>query len=125
MAATTSANSSNLALSGLASGLDWTSIVSELLTVESAPVTQMQSELTADQNRAPDFPPLRTDLTTLTKDVNTLSDASFFDSKTTSSSSSSVASATAGTNTPLGTYSFTVTAWPPMRCKWEQKRARR
>ena len=32
--------------SGLASGIDWTSIVSEMLTVEAAPETQMTAQET-------------------------------------------------------------------------------
>ena len=50
--ATSSATSASLALSGLASGIDWTSIVNELLTVERAPETQMNATISTDQQKA-------------------------------------------------------------------------
>ena len=104
-----SATNSSLALSGLASGIDWTSIVNELLTVERAPEIQMKSEQTADQNKNSAYQGVGTQLTNLQKDVTTLSDPTFFDSRGTTLSNSSVASATAAEATPLGSYTFNIT----------------
>ena len=42
------------------------------------------------------------------KDVTTLMDPSFFDTRTASAADSSVASATAATGTPLGSYTFKI-----------------
>ncbi len=104
-----SATNSSLALSGLASGIDWTSIVSELLTVERAPETQMKTEQTTDQSKNTAYQAIGTTLTTLQGDVTTLSDPAFFDSRTTALSNSSVASATAAEGAPLGNYTFNIT----------------
>lgn len=104
-----SATNSSLALSGLASGIDWTSIVNELLTVERAPETQMKAEQTTDQSKNTAYQGVGTQLTNLQKDVTTLSDPAFFDSRTTTLSDSSVASATAAEGAPLGNYTFNIT----------------
>jgi flagellar hook-associated protein 2 len=96
-------------MSGLASGIDWTSIVNEMLTVESAPETQMNTDETTDEQKNSAYQTIGTDLTALNKDVTTLGDASFFKSRTASVSNSSVATATAATGTALGNYTFKVT----------------
>ena len=108
MAAATSSTSSSLALAGLASGINWTSIINDEAKAEAAPVTQMQTEQTADNSKNTAYQTIGADLTNLQNDVNTLSSASFFQSTTSSSTDSSVASATTQSGTPLGTYSFSV-----------------
>src|SRR5581483_1048497 len=104
-----SATNSSLALSGLASGIDWTSIVNELLTVERAPEIQMKSEQTAYQIKNTAYQGIGTQLTTLQKDVTTLGDPAFFDSRTTALSNSAVATATVAEGTALGSYTFNFT----------------
>jgi flagellar hook-associated protein 2 len=108
MAAITSSGSSSLALSGLASGLDWTSIINDMVQAESAPVTQMQTHQTAINSQNSSYQTIGTDLTALQNDVTTLSSAAFFQTTTASSSDSSVAGATSQAGAPLGTYSFFV-----------------
>jgi flagellar hook-associated protein 2 len=109
MSATSSTSNANaLALSGLASGIDWTSIVNEMLTVEAAPETQMNTEETTDQQENSGFQTIGTDLTALKSDITTLTNPGFFTSRTTTSSNSSVATATAATGTAMGTYAFDV-----------------
>jgi flagellar hook-associated protein 2 len=113
MSATSSTSSSTtadaLAMSGLASGINWTSIVNEMLTAEAAPETQMNAEETADNNKKAAYQTIGTDLTTLNKDATTLSNPGFFGTRTTSVSDPSVASATAASGTSLGNYTFNVT----------------
>jgi len=113
MSATSSTGNSTtadvLAMSGLASGINWTSIVNEMLTAEAAPETQMNAEETADQNKKTAYQTIGTDLTTLKTDATTLSNPDFFGTRTTSVSEPSVASATAASGTSLGTYTFDVT----------------
>ena len=109
MSATTSSSTSALSLSGLASGIDWTSIVNEMLTMEAAPETQMNTEETNYQQKNTAYQTIGTHLTTLGKDLTTLSAPSFFQSRTTALSNSSVASATAASGASLGTYTFNVT----------------
>jgi flagellar hook-associated protein 2 len=108
MAAVTSSTSSSLALSGLASGINWTAIINDMAAAESAPITQMQTQQTSLNSEDTDYKTIGTDLTNLQNDVTTLSSPDFFQTATTSSSSPDIASATAQTGTPLGTYSFAV-----------------
>ncbi len=108
MAATTGSLSNDLSLSGLASGLNWTSIINEMLTAESAPITQMQSQQTTDKNEGTGLTTIGNDLTTLGNDVTTLLDPSSYEDTTASVSDPSVASATSSNGAPLGTYTLTV-----------------
>ncbi len=101
--------SSSLALSGLASGINWTSIINEMAAAASAPITQMQTQQTTENSQNSAYQTIGTDLTNLQTDVQTLSSPSFFETTTASSSDSTVASATTGASTPPGTYSFSVT----------------
>jgi flagellar hook-associated protein 2 len=95
-------------MSGLASGLDWTTIINEMVAAEQAPETQMEAQQTTLGTENTAYTTIGTDLATLQKDVTTLMDPSFFGTRTASSSNSSVASATAATGTPLGTYTFDI-----------------
>jgi flagellar hook-associated protein 2 len=96
-------------MSGLASGIDWTTIVNEMLAAEAAPETEMNTEETTDQSKNTAYQTIGTDLTTLSNDATTLSNPGFFGSRTTSVSDPSVASATAASGTALGDYTFDVT----------------
>jgi flagellar hook-associated protein 2 len=110
--ATTSATSSTtpaVALSGLASGIDWQSLVTQLVAAERAPETQMQAQQTTYQTQKSAFQSIGTKLTTLQNDINTLTGSTFFDSRTASLSDPTVASATASDNTALGNYTFNIT----------------
>jgi flagellar hook-associated protein 2 len=100
---------SALQLSGLASGIDWTSIINEMLTIAKAPEAQMQSQQTTDNNKKSAYQTIGKDITTLQGDITTLSDPTFFDSRTTSVSNPSVATATAAESTPQGNFTFNVT----------------
>jgi flagellar hook-associated protein 2 len=107
MAAITSSNSS-LALAGLASGIDWTNIINDMVAAESAPITTMQAQQTTINNQNSAYQTIGTDLTNLQNDITTLSSPSFFQSATATSSEPSVATATSQAGTPLGTYTFAV-----------------
>ncbi len=102
------AGSSSLALSGLASGINWTNIINEMAQAASAPITQMQTEQTNENNQNSAYQNIGADLANLQTDAQTLSSASFFESTTAASSDSTVATATTGTGTPPGTYNFSV-----------------
>jgi flagellar hook-associated protein 2 len=103
-----SSSSSGLALSGLASGINWTNIINDMVAAESAPITTMQSQQTIINNKNSAYQTIGTDLANLQNDITTLSSASFFQSATASSSDSTVATATAQSGTPFGTYTFSV-----------------
>ena len=99
---------SPLAISGLASGMNWQTIVQELGTIERAPETAwkaQQTTLTA-QNAA--YANITTGLSALQLDAQTLLDPSFYRSVTASSSASSVATASAAASTVAGNYVFNI-----------------
>jgi flagellar hook-associated protein 2 len=99
---------SNLALSGLASGFDWQSVITQLVAVERSPETQWQAQQSAlaQQNIAPGG--IKTELGTLQNALTVLKDPTFFDSRTATASDAALASATADSGTALGTYGFNV-----------------
>jgi flagellar hook-associated protein 2 len=94
-------------MSGLASGMDWTTIINEMVAVEQAPETQMEAQQATLKTEGASYTTIGTDLTALQKDVTTLMDPSFYESRT-ASASNSYAGATAATGTPLGTYTFKI-----------------
>ncbi|MCX6925082.1 MAG: flagellar filament capping protein FliD, partial [Verrucomicrobia bacterium] len=102
-------SSSSVALSGLASGFDWQSLVTQLVTLERSPETQLQSQQDAlgQQNIA--LGGIKTELGVLQNAAVVLKDPTFFDSRTATPSDSTLASATADAGTTIGTYSFSVT----------------
>jgi len=108
-ASNVSSTAASLAISGLASGLNWSTIVQELGQAERAPETQWQAQQTtiASQNAA--YGTITSDLTTLQLDAQTLLDPSFFNSVVASSSNSSAATASVSSGTPVGNYTFDIT----------------
>jgi flagellar hook-associated protein 2 len=107
MASTTS--TSGLQLSGLASGIDWTSIVNELTTIERAPETQMNSQITSYNNKKSAYTQIGTYMTSLAADIKNLSDPSFFDNRTATPADTTVATATVSSGAPVGTYTLDIT----------------
>jgi flagellar hook-associated protein 2 len=99
----------DLAIAGLASGFDWQSLVSQLVQAQRAPETLLEDQQTTMQTQNTALGTIKTALQTLQTDVTTLSNPSFFDSVTATSSDTTLATATAAQGTAPGTYSFDVT----------------
>jgi flagellar hook-associated protein 2 len=97
-----------MAVSGLASGMDWTSIVQELANAERAPETQWQTEQAKLNNQNSAFTTIQGDLTTLQTDVETLQSSSLYTSRTAQTSNSAIATATAASGATIGSYSFNI-----------------
>lgn len=99
---------SSLAVTGLASGMNWSTVVQELAQAERGPETQWQNQQStiATQNAA--YSTITTDLTALQTDAQTLLDPSFYNKVTGGSSNSSVASASVSSGTPTGSYVFNI-----------------
>ena len=76
----TNTSSPNLAISGLASGMDWSTIVTELANAERAPETQWEAQQTSIGTEQSAYSTISSDLTTLQADAGTLLDPSFFQS---------------------------------------------
>src|SRR5580693_2945933 len=108
MAAATSSSTSSLALAGLASGINWTSIINDIAAADAAPITLWQGQQTTDNSENAAYHTIGTDLTNLQNDLTALSSPSLFQSTTAASSDSTVATAATQTGTPVGTYAFAV-----------------
>jgi flagellar hook-associated protein 2 len=109
MSVAVAASSSAPTLSGLASGMDWTSIINEMVAIQEAPETLMKGQQTTLAAENTSYTTIGTDLATLQKDVTTLMDPNFFGSRTAAAADAAVAGATAATGTPLGSYTFKIT----------------
>ncbi|HLK40385.1 MAG TPA: flagellar filament capping protein FliD [Polyangiaceae bacterium] len=96
-----------IALSGLASGLDTTSIINGLVQAESAPMQQMQSQQSSINSAVSELSTLGQQLSALSKAAGALSDASTVGSFTATSSSSAVVAQTSGA-AQAGDYQVTV-----------------
>jgi flagellar hook-associated protein 2 len=105
---TSTSLASTLAVSGLASGLNWQNIISELAQAERAPETQWQNQQTALNTQNSAFTTIKNDLSTLQADLKTLQDPTLYQSTAAQSSNPSVASATTGTKTSTGSFTFNV-----------------
>src|SRR5579859_4101498 len=99
----------DLSLSGLASGLDWKTVVQELANAERAPETQWQNhQATINQQNAA-FSQIKSLLNTLQSDIQALKDPTLYSSRAAQSSDSSLATASVTTGATQGTFTFNVT----------------
>ncbi len=96
-------------ISGLASGLDTTSIISQLMKVEAQPQTNLKNKVTSDQTIVTAYQAVNTKMQALGTAASALTQSSAWQAATATSSSSSVV-ATASTGAPTGTYTFDVTS---------------
>lgn len=106
---TNTSEASSLAVSGLASGLDWQSIVQELATAERAPETQWEAQQTTLNNQNSAFTTIQGDLTQLQTDIETLQSPSLYQSSAATTNDSSIATAAAASGTANGSYTFNIT----------------
>ncbi len=105
MASTTGVD---LSLSGLASGFDWKTVVSQLATAERGPETQWhQRQATINQQNSA-FGLIKSMLGTLQTDVQALKDPTLYSSRTAQSSDSTLATTSAGTGATLGSFNFNI-----------------
>jgi len=99
---------SSLAVSGLASGLDWQSIVQELGVAERAPETQWQQQQTALNAQNSAFTTIKTALAKLQTDMQALQAPSLYQSTTAQTSNSAVATASSVAGATLGSFAFNI-----------------
>jgi flagellar hook-associated protein 2 len=95
----------DLGLSGLASGFDWKSVVSQLTDIERAPQRRLRTEQSSLNRRNELLGSLSSLLTTLQERSKVLKESSFFDSRL-AKSSDTATSATAASATAAGNYKF-------------------
>ncbi|MBI5385797.1 MAG: flagellar filament capping protein FliD [Verrucomicrobia bacterium] len=99
----------DLGLSGLASGFDWKSFVEQIVQVERVPQQRLYSEQSVLAQRNNAYSSLKTQLSTLQTRVEALSDGDLFDQRLSTASDTTLASASATADTPLGDYAISVT----------------
>ena len=99
---------STLAISGLASGMNWQNTVLALANAERAPemLWQQQQATLAQQNAA--FTTIASDLAALQTDLQALLDPSLYGSSMAQTSDASIATATAASGASQGTFAFNI-----------------
>jgi flagellar hook-associated protein 2 len=102
------ASTINLTSLGLGDGLNDSSIISQLVAIESAPLTGMETQAATISSASSTLAAFSSDMTTLQKAANQLSDPSQFNVQAASSTSPSVV-ATTSTGALSGTHSIDVT----------------
>lgn len=95
---------------GLISGLQTQQIINALLTFDQEPVTQLNSQITTEQNQQSAYSTLSSQLTALQTDAQQLSDSSVLGARTANSSDPSALTATASAGAPLASYLVTPVA---------------
>ncbi len=95
---------------GIGSGLNVSSIVSQLMAVEQMPVTALQKQVTKDQSKITAFGQINSSLTAFQSAVATLASSSGFQSYTATPSNTAVLSATAASGALTGSHNITVTS---------------
>ncbi len=98
----------DLGLSGLASGLDWKTLISKLAEVDRAPQRTMLSEQTALEQKSQAFGAIKTSFLILRDRITALKSESLFDGRTSSSSDSSLGTSTASAGAVAGSFEFAV-----------------
>lgn len=99
-----------LQLSGLASGLDWKSLVDQLMQIEAAPITRIQKEQSTNTSQSNALRDLNTRLKTLQTATQGLKDQTLFSGRTTASSlTASSWKLSASSGTASGSYQIAVT----------------
>ena len=98
----------DLGLSGLVSGLDWRALVDQLSAAERIPQSRLRLDQTniAKQNTA--YAAIQTALTALQTRVQALNSTALFDTRNTTTSDESLATATAASGTTIGSYAFNI-----------------
>jgi flagellar hook-associated protein 2 len=96
-------------LGGLASGLDTTALINQMMTVEQRPVTRLQTSKLKLQAVSTAFQQLNGKLLSVKSRAEALKDPATFFPRSVTSSNDTVATATAGPGTARGTFTLTVT----------------
>lgn len=99
---------SSLAISGLASGMNWQTVVQELAQAERAPETQWQQQQTTLNTQNSAFTTIAGDLSTLQTDLQTLQDPTLYESTAAQSSDSSILTASTAAGSTTGNFTFNI-----------------
>ena len=97
-----------ISFSGLASGLDTSSIISQLTNTAQIPITNLNKQITGYNSQTADWQALNTNLAALQSAVKTLSNQSTLNVPSAASSNAVAATITAQVGATLGSHSLTV-----------------
>ena len=97
-----------ISFSGLASGLDTTSIISQLTNTAQIPITNLNKQITGYNSQISDWQSLNTNLASLQSAVKTLSNQSTLSVPNAASSNTAAATLTAQVGATVGTHALTV-----------------
>src|ERR1700761_7281474 len=100
-AATSNSTASSLAVAGIASGMNWQTIVQELGQAEAAPETQWEQQKANIDAQNSAYTTISSDLSTLQTDIEALQNSSLYQNATVQSSNSTIATGTAATGAAL------------------------
>ena len=98
----------DLSISGLASGFDWKSVVTQLATAERSAETPWKNSQTKINGKNTAFDRIKTFLSALQTDVQKLKDPALYTGRTATSSDTTVASASASNSATPGTFAFNI-----------------
>jgi flagellar hook-associated protein 2 len=98
----------DLSVSGLASGVDWKSIVSQLANAERSPETQWQTNQSKINQKNNAFGSIKSYLNNLQADAKKLKDPTLFTNRTAATSDATVATASAASGATTGTFTFSI-----------------
>ena len=107
-ASTNTSSTPNLAVSGLASGMNWQTIVQELATAERSPEIQWQHQQTNLSTQKAAYTTIGTDLAALQADLKALQDPTLYQSSMAQSSNTAIATAATAANATTGSFSFNI-----------------
>ena len=105
--ATTS--SVDLSISGLATGFDWKSVVTQLANAERSPEIRWHQNQTRINGKNTAFDRIKTFMSALQTDVQALKDPKLFSSRTAAASDATLATASADATATAGTFAFNIT----------------
>lgn len=98
----------DLSISGLATGFDWKSVITQLATAERAPETLWKNNQTRINGKNSAFDRIKSFMSTLQSDVQALKDPKLFANRTAAASDATLATASADATATPGTYAFEV-----------------
>ena len=99
----------DLGLSGLVSGLDWRSLVDQLSNAERIPQTRLRNDQTTLGKQNTAYAAIQTAMASLQTRVQALNSTTLFDTRSTSTSDNTLATAAAASGTTIGSYAVNVT----------------
>jgi len=98
----------NLAISGLASGFDWQTMVTQLAQAERAPEAVWSKNQTKINNQNSAYTIIKSYLSQLQTSVKALKDPATYNNRSAASSSATVATATSSSSGQTGTFNFNI-----------------